>query len=150
MKRFQFSLQRVLEWRSLQMRSSEEQLARLQENHAGLVHRETALAAAELKSETALLTSPVIRGSELQSLAAFRLGMKSERATLQAARLKCEAEIAQQRTRVVKARRDFRVLEKLKERRFHTWTYEADREMENMAAEAYLSRWSRPETEESR
>src|SRR5579871_2630547 len=139
MKKFEFSLQRVLEWRSLQMRSAEEQLARLQEQHGAIVHRETELAAAEFKSETALLNSSSIRGSDLQSLAAFRLRMKKERATLETMRLKCEGEIALQRNRVVKARRDFRVLEKLKERRFRTWVYETDRELENIAAEAYLS-----------
>ncbi|HLW75882.1 MAG TPA: hypothetical protein VKS01_02835, partial [Bryobacteraceae bacterium] len=68
MKKFEFSLGRVLDWRSLQMRSAEEQLARLQENHAGIVHGETELAAAELRSETALLMSPSLTGADLQSL----------------------------------------------------------------------------------
>jgi flagellar export protein FliJ len=148
MKRFQFPLQRVLEWRSLQMRSAEEQLARLQEQLAALVHRENALRAAELKAEVGLLDMPVMDGADLQSLAAFQVRMRNERAALQASSTKCHAEIAQQRMRVLAARRDFRVLEKLKEKRLQSWIYLSDREIENTAAEAYLSGWARADATE--
>jgi len=146
MKRFRFPLQRVFEWRSLQMRSAEEKLARLQEHQAALVHRENALRAAELKAAMELLKLPAMDGSDLQSLAAFQLRTKRQGGELQAARARCQAEIVQQRTRVLIARRDFRVLEKLKDKRMQSWTYLSDREIENTAAEAYLSRWARPDT----
>jgi hypothetical protein len=143
MKRFQFPLQRVLDWRSLHMRSAEEHLTRLQEQHSALVHRENSLRAAELKAAMGLLKLPAMDGSDLQSLASFQLRMKSERTELQAAKARCQAEIVQQRTRVLIARRDFRVLEKLKDKRLQSWTYLTDRELENTAAEAFLSRWAR-------
>jgi flagellar protein FliJ len=145
MKRFQFSLERVLEWRSLQMRSAEEQLTRLQEQHAALVHRENALLAAELKAGMGLLKLPAIDGTDLHSLAAFQSRIRAARAELQKALTKCQAAIVQQRTRVLIARRDFRVLEKLKEKRRQSWVYLSDREIENAAADAYLSRWARPD-----
>ena len=148
MKRFQFPLQRVLDWRSLHMRSAEEQLTRLQEQQAALVHRENALRAAELQSEMGLLKLPSMDGSELQSLAGFQVRIRRERSELQEARAKCLAEIVQQRTRVLIARRDFKVVEKLKEKRLQSWTYLTDREIENTAAEAFLSRWARAETQE--
>jgi hypothetical protein len=148
MKRFQFPLQRVFEWRSLQMRSAEEKLARLQEQQAGLVHRENSLRAAEVKAAMGLLKLPTMDGSDLQSLAAFQLRMRSQRAELHAARARCQAEIVQQRTRVLIARRDFRVLEKLKEKRLQSWIYLTDREIENTAADAYLARWARPDAME--
>ena len=148
MKRFQFPLQRVFEWRSLQMRSAEEKLARLQEQQAGLVHRENSLRAAEVKAAMGLLKLPTMDGSDLQSLAAFQLRMRSQRAELHAARARCQAEIVQQRTRVLIARRDFRVLEKLKEKRLRSWIYLTDREIENTAADAYLARWARPDAME--
>jgi hypothetical protein len=148
MKRFQFPLQRVLEWRSLHMRSAEEQLTRLQEQHSALVHRENSLRAEELKAEMGVLKQPTIHGSDLQSLAAFQLRIRSERAGLQNERAKCQAEIVQQRTRVLIARRDFKVVERLKGKRLQSWTYLTDREIENTAAEAFLSRWARAETME--
>lgn len=146
MKRFHFPLQRVLEWRSIHMRSAEEKLTRLQEEQAALVHRETALRAAEIKTEMGLLSLPVMDGSDLQSLAGFQLRMRSERAEIESLRARCQAAIVQQRTRVLIARRDFRVVEKLREKRFQTWIYLSDREIEETAAEAYLARWARPDS----
>ncbi len=56
-----------------------------------------------------------------------------------------DKEIAEQRKQLLKARKDFRVLEKLKEKRFKGWVYLSDREIEDNAAEAYISRWSQSE-----
>jgi hypothetical protein len=148
MKRFQFPLQRVLDWRSLHMRAAEEQLARLQEQHAMFVQRENALRAAELKAEMGLLKLPSMAGSDLQSLAAFQSRVRTERAELQTGRARCQSAIVQQRTRVLIARRDFRVLEKLKEKRLQSWVYLSDREIENTAAENYLARWASPDATE--
>jgi len=45
-KSFKFSLQRVLDWRALQMRTEEEKLAMLQRKLAALAQREQSLTAA--------------------------------------------------------------------------------------------------------
>jgi hypothetical protein len=71
--------------------------------------------------------------------------VKHERASLQAARAQCDGQIREQRKQLLKARKDYRVLEKLREKRFQGWTYLNDREIEENAAEAYISRWSQPE-----
>jgi flagellar export protein FliJ len=147
-KSFHFPLQRVLDWRTLQMRTEEERLAAFQHSLAVLIHRENALVAAELKTQVSLLKLPLISGPDLQSLAAFQARMKTERVALKAKRVQCEAQIAEQRKRLLKARRDLRVLEKLKERRWKSWTYLTQREIESTAAEAYISRWIRSELEQ--
>jgi flagellar export protein FliJ len=146
-KSFQFPLQRVLDWRALQMRTEEEKLAALQQTLAALVHRENTLIAEQLKSEMGILGQPAIEGSELQALAAFQSRFQSERRSLRVDRTKCETEIAAQRKRLLKARKDFRVLEKLKEKRWRTWTYFSDREVEHTAAESYIAKWVRSENE---
>jgi flagellar export protein FliJ len=142
-KTFQFPLQRVFDWRALQMRAEEEKLSAMQHRLGALVHRENALTAAELKSSLGLLKLSSIGGGDLQALAAFQLRMKNERGSLKAARLQLEKQVAEQRTRLLKARRDFRVLEKLREKRWKEWQYLADREIEDVAAEAYLAKWAR-------
>jgi hypothetical protein len=53
----------------------------------------------------------------------------------------------EQRKRLLQARRDHTVLEKLKEKRLRTWSYLSDREIEETAAEAYISKWARNESE---
>jgi flagellar export protein FliJ len=148
-KSFRFPLQRVMDWRALQMRSEEEKLGALQHRLSTLVHRENELTAAELKSSLELLRLPSIGGADLQALSAYKIRMKNERAAVQAGRKQCEQQVAEQRKRLLKARRDFRVLEKLKENKFKTWTYQSDREIENLAAEAYIAKWARAEDEQS-
>ncbi len=147
MKAFRFPLQRVLEWRNLQMRAEEEKLAGLQHKLADLIRRDSAVTAAQLKSEQDVLGMQSIEGSVLRALAAFQLRVQAERASLKEAQGKCEKHIADQRQRLLKARKDSRVLEKLKEQRLKAWTYLGDREVEETAAESYISKWARSETE---
>lgn len=127
------------------MRTEEEKLAALQHKLAALVHRENALMAAELKAEMELLKLPAIEGSDLRALAAYQVRVRSEHAALRAARAQVDQEIAEQRKQLLKARKDFRVLEKMKEKRFKGWVYLSEREIEDNAAEAYISRWSQAE-----
>jgi flagellar export protein FliJ len=147
MKSFRFPLQRVLDWRSLQLRTEEEKLAGLQHKLAALIHRERALTMAQSRSEAAVLRPPSIQGSDLRALAGFRVRIKTERAALTTSRTQCEAQIAEQRVRLLKARKDCRVLEQLKEKRQKAWSYLSDREVEETAAESYISNWLRSNAE---
>ena len=76
-------------------------------------------------------------------LAGFKLRIKRESAVLKAHRAQCEALIAEQLKRLLKARKDCRVLEKLKEERQKEWKYLGDREVEETAADSYISNWRR-------
>jgi flagellar export protein FliJ len=143
MKSFHFPLQRVLDWRGLQLRGEEERLAGFQRKLASLIHREKALTAAQARSESAVLDSPLMEGSELRALSGFQMRVKREREILKANKAQCEAQIAEQRARLLKARKDCRVLEQLKEKRHRTWMYLGDREVEDTAAESYISSWLR-------
>jgi hypothetical protein len=143
MRSFRFPLQRALDWRSLQLRTEEEKLAGLHQKLASLIHRENALNATQFKSESALLGSPSIAGSDLRALAGFQIRIKREHAILTASRTQCDAQIVEQRKRLLKARKDCLVLEQLKEKRYRTWSYAGDREVEDTAAESYISNWLR-------
>ena len=148
MKSFHFSLQRVLEWRSLQVRTEEEKLATIQNKLAQVVERENALVAAQLSAEMHLLGQQSAEGSEFRALAAFQLRIRSERVALSESRQKFEEQVAEQRKRLLKARRDAKVLENLKDRRKVAWTYLSDRELENTAFESYISSWVRSNSEQ--
>jgi hypothetical protein len=143
MKSFRFPLQRVLDWRKLQLRAEEEKLAGLQRKLAALVHRERALNAAQSRSESAVMGLPSIPGFDLRALAEFEVRVKSEHVALKANRVQCEAKIAEQLKRLLKARQDCRVLEKLKEERHKVWLHLGEREVEDTAAESYISSWLR-------
>jgi flagellar export protein FliJ len=147
MKAFQFPLQRVLEYRALQMRTEEEKLSAIQNQLAEVLHRENALTAAQLNAEMNLLGRPLVEATEFRALSAFQLRIRSEKISLVAARKNLEAQIAEQRKRLLKARKDCKILENLKDRRKKAWTYLSDREIENIAAESYISNWARSNAE---
>lgn len=147
MKAFQFPLQRVLEWRALQMRTEEEKLSTIQNKLAEVLHRENALTAAQLNAEMSLLGLPLVEATEFRALAAFQLRIRSEKVSLLTARKNLENQIAEQRKRLLKVRKDCKILENLKERRQKAWTYLHDRELENTAAESFISNWARTNAE---
>jgi flagellar export protein FliJ len=143
MKAFKFPLQRVLEWRGLQLRAEEEKLAGLQQQLTTLRRQEQELATARNTSQARMLAAPSIAGSDLQALAAFQAHVRKQQELVQTMLGKCEILIADQRQRLLKARTNHRILEKLKERRHRTWVYLNDQEVEETAAEAYLSKYIR-------
>ena len=147
MKAFQFPLQRVLEWRELQMRTEEEKLSTIQNKLVEVLHRENALTAAQLNAEMNVLGRPLVEATEFRALAAFQLRIRGEKVSLVAARRNLETQIAEQRKRLLKVRKDCKVLENLKERRKKVWTYLHDRELENTAAESFISNWARSNAE---
>jgi flagellar export protein FliJ len=147
MKTFRFPLQRVLEYRSLQMRTEEEKLSAIQIQLAEVLHRENALTAAQLNAEMNLLGRSLVEATEFRALSAFQLRIRGEKVSLIAAPKNLEALIAEQRKRLLKVRKDCKILENLKDRRKKAWTYLSDREIENTAAESYISNWARSNAE---
>ena len=147
MRAFHFPLQRVLEYRELQMRTEEEKLSTIQNQLAEVLHRENALTAAQLNAEMNLLGRAVVDAGEFRALSAFQLRIRSEKVSLLAARKSLEVQVSEQRKRLLKARKNCKILENLKEKRKKTWTYLSDREIENTAAESYISNWARTNAE---
>jgi flagellar export protein FliJ len=146
MKAFRFPLEKVLGWRHLQMRAEEEKLAVLQQHLELLTRRANALASADFNSKVNVLKAPLVQGSELHALTAFQARIKKEKAALLAEKVQCEKRIALQRARLLKSRKDFRVLEKLRERRMEAWTYSFNQELESAAADAHISKLIRGES----
>jgi flagellar export protein FliJ len=146
MKTFRFPLEKVLDWRQLQMRAEEEKLAALQQLLEVLTRRAKALTSAELNSKLSVLNAPSVQGSDLHALTAFQVQVKKERAALAVETLQCERRVLLQRARLLKAQKDLRVLEKLRERRMADWTYSYNREVENAAADAHISKLVRGES----
>ena len=147
MKSFNFPLQRVLEYRELQMRTEEEKLSTIQNQLAEVLHRENALTAAQLNAEMNLLGRPVVEATEFRALSAFQLRIRSEKVSLVTTRKNLESQIAEQRKRLLKVRKDCKILQNLKDGRKKAWTYLSDREIENIAAESYISNWARSNAE---
>jgi flagellar export protein FliJ len=148
LKSFRFKLERVMEWRRIQLRAAEDQLTQLQQHLVLLQRQEEMITTAYRENAQRLMSLQGVTGAELQSLAAFRDRTQRLHQAVLARKIKCEGLIADHRQRVMKARRNHRVLEKLKEQRLNTWTAENNRELEALADESFLAKWLREEAQD--
>lgn len=143
MKRFVFRLESVLRWRRSRFELEQNRLRELTAEHDRIRLRLRALEEEQHRQESELLSSGVLSGAELAALEAWRLRQRAERERCRRALRELERGLAQQRERMLEARRQLRLLETLKERRYAEWEAEATRETEALAAECHLARLRR-------
>lgn len=143
MKRFRFSLESVLRWRRNRLEQEQLRLQGLLAERATIQQRIRDCESQRRQAEQTVLRAALIQPQELAALEAYRRWLRQQRARLEQAASDCEARIAAQREVVLEARRELRLIEKLKERRLTEWEAEAARELEGLAAETYLAQWGR-------
>jgi len=148
MKRFEFTLERVRQWRQTQvdielarLEGLFRQLSRLRDGAAQLAQ---AVRAAEQEIESEAEQGRVIDPLALAGLDDYRLYAKREQAVLARQEEELSRQIAAQRNRVIDARRDYRLLEKLRARARAAWERGNDKEIEALAGELYLAKWKPP------
>ena len=143
MQRFQFRLERVLGWRRKKCQMEETRLAVC----LGLVHaaeRQIEHLRAERTSiDQELLKRSAIAAADFLNLSRYRLRAGKEAIELDKELQQREMSAADQLGRVQRAQQGVKLLEKMRERRLEEHTAAGNRELENLAAEAYLARWSR-------
>lgn len=142
MPTFQFRLDRVLEWYGSQLRLEESRLAAGQAAMSQIEERIARLRAERLTVERELLSSDSISAADLASLGFYRLRARKEAIALDEERVRRGRAVRDQIKAVQFAQRRVRLVEKLRERRLSEHRYAEDRALENLAAEAYLSKWN--------
>jgi hypothetical protein len=140
MKRFQFPLDRVRRWRAGQATLEELKLEQLVEQVTRLNDQKRGMENARIQSEREVLGQPSIEAIQLQSLDAFRLHTRVKIREIENREREAGAAVEQQRQRVIKARRDAELLERLKRTALAEWQAASDREQETLATELYLAK----------
>lgn len=143
MKRFRFPLEVALDYRRLQ---AEREEARLQECQRELRYWEfqlQQLARTRDEASRELHTQAVGGFLPLRIHDAYAQHHRKQTQKFAAQAEQCREKVAQQEIRVNEARRQHRLLEKLKEKAQQEWQAAVDREQEALAAEAYLAQWNR-------
>jgi hypothetical protein len=139
MKRFQFPLGRVLDWRRLQARIAENRLDALLAEGRALAAADRAKASEQAEAEGGV-RSGAATGQELAALDAFRKRTAAERERIAKERSANAQKVNAQMRVAAQRRRDVKLLEKIRGQRFEAWTREAEREIEQQAEEAHASR----------
>ena len=142
MNSFRFPLESVLDWRRNELELAELAFERLA---AALASVDRALAELEtsgIRAEILVRDWSPVCGSDLAALGDFRLHVQKQSGQLAAQRAECSERLEAGRAAMLEARRRFRLLERLKERRFEAWRLARDKELQDLASESYLARWA--------
>lgn len=143
MHRFRFRLEKVRQWRQVELDLEEAALRRLLSELRALQAGLARVEADRGEAERALLRAEVVEAQELAALDAYRFHLTRERERIEKQIRECEGRIAAEQQRVLEARRKLRLLERLKERRRADWETETAREVEKLAGEVFLANWNR-------
>jgi flagellar export protein FliJ len=140
---FRFRLQRVLDWQQKICQAEEEKLHQRLIDLAQCQERMAKLTARSVAMEHDFLGRPTMVPPDLKAFAEFRRSTVKERYELFREQQKKEALLAEQRQKVIAERRKLHVFEKLRERAWTEYSSAADRELEALGLESYLSAFIR-------
>ncbi len=133
MKKFNFPLDRALEWRKGQVSIEEGKLEKLNGEIRSIEARQAAVALACAESQRNLRNATTATGYELEALDTFRRFTAAEHIRLESQKIAFRPKIAAQLKIVTVKRRDVKLLERLREKRLATWNFELDREIDAQA-----------------
>jgi flagellar export protein FliJ len=142
MKAFEFTLQRMLEFRRQQADSERISLQRLVAQFKGYEDEQTALRTQNDEARIGVAGLSAIEGQFLGALASFQGHV--ERRLKDVERLKAELlpQIERQRLLVVESDRKVKLLDRLREQKYREWVASRDKEIDELAADSYLARLS--------
>lgn len=143
MQSFRFPFDSVLRWRKLQEAQEEEKLQRLVANRTRLEQEVREVESARLSATGSQGQTNEMTGSDFQVLAKFLVGLKARHASLTQALLDLAAGIQRQQAACREAQKRVELLESLRSKRLEEWQHRHDCELELIAADAYLAKFSR-------
>ncbi len=142
MNSFRFPLQKVLDWRRTQLELEEANFRKQMAAVAELDRQAAEIEAAGRRTEALVRTWNPVAGTDLEALDRYRQYVKTRELEMQVPRQDARRRLAAQQQVMLEARRRLRLLEKLKDRRRAEWQAAFDKELEEMAAESFLARWT--------
>jgi len=148
LKSFEFTLERVLRWRSVQLSSEQAKLKRLIEEHGVITQQLYALQTEIQEIKNSAIGMTALDGRDLASLHAYHSHAVKQEQNLVGTLASKQKEIAAQQLCFWEARKRCRLLEELRNRKFAAWRQQLDREIEQVAAESVAAAYVRAQTKD--
>jgi hypothetical protein len=140
MKRFEFPLETVRRWRLERAGIEELKLRQILAEKQKLAATKGQIQSEMAQTLWQVLGQPSLQPLEFESLDSFRLYARGRVRDLEDQERKCELRIVEQRTKVLEARRQFELLERLRQKAITEWRAAGNKEQEEMAAELFLAK----------
>jgi len=145
MKTFRFPLQKAMEWRQTQLELEETRYKQAAAELARLDGLRAELEASGGRAEVEVRQWDRVGGGDLAALGGFRTRVKKETARIGEQRAAAAKTAAERQALMMQARQRCKLLERLRERRMNEWVGERDKELDELAGEAFLAGWNRRE-----
>jgi hypothetical protein len=129
MKRFSFPLEIVRRWRAEQASVEELKLQQIRAAKDRLGALKTAIRAELAKTEEGLLAQAILVPHELETLDSYRIYVQGRVRGLENEERQAETNIVAQRHRVMEARRQFELLDRLRIKTYTEWTAATNRKI---------------------
>jgi len=143
MKRFEFRLARVRDFRRQQLEVEEAKLEVLRAERQQIEEESLRLENEATGTRNSLMVIGSVEAQDLVAADRYLRFLAIEMKRQAAKMADWQGRTAKQQQAMVEARRRVRLLEKLEEKQLRLWKEEADREQENLSAELYLARWKK-------
>jgi hypothetical protein len=121
MKRFQFTLETVRRWRLERAGIEELKLGQIMAEKQQLAATKGQIQSAMTETARQLLGQRSMKSFELESLDSYRLHVRGRVRDIENQERQCEARIVQQRHQLLEARRQFELLEQLRQKALAEW-----------------------------
>ena len=143
MKSFRFRLQRILSWRGTQLSLAEANVEQLRCGARATDQAIMELLQSGASAQATVERAMTVSGADLRALEVSRVWAVREEKRLSDRKVKLQQSIEVQNGCVADARRGVKLVERLKQRQYETWKAEAERELDELAAESALGQWRR-------
>ena len=140
---FQFPLEKVLRWRSIQLAAEEAKLKRVLQEQLRLQTLAAELGMQKSKLVSSLGALVNLRGDDLRAASSYSLRLKHHADKVAEQLALCEKDLRARKKKYQEAQQRVRLLEELKNKKRVAWNYEDNRRLERLAAESYLANWNR-------
>lgn len=143
MNAFRFRLQRVLEFRRMQLQLAESECHRAGVKLHSIQAQQLALATRKTETRRAFSTLPEIAGRDLAPLPAWYTWTVRAGQVLGQLQRNAAQDLERRRAALLQCQQKVRLLEKLREKRHDEWQAAFDKELEELAADSTNSRFGR-------
>ena len=140
MKRFEFPLEIVRRWRQELVAIQELKLRQIIGEKAGLSAARRQIETEGRETVQQVLQQASIAPLELESLDSFRHYVRGRIRDFEQQESRCDARIIEQRNQVLEARRQFELLDRLRQKSYGEWIAAGNKELEELAAELFLAK----------
>lgn len=137
MKRFNFSLERVLVYRRSQAELEKAKLVSLESELAKMREELTTLMESFQQELRSVLPNPADRAE----LGRYRMIVETQSIRIRQRIAEKQSQVESQKDKYVKANQAAEVLSKVKDKQKIAWTQEFQKELDSLAMDSFLSRW---------